>query len=161
TNPETPPERLALFAFLLGACGGEQDATLLKKMLEDPSENARRASSGILAGYISLKPKEGWERLFAVAGDEKKPFLSRMAALNAVQFFHLTKPVEARSQIIAALKQFLPHGDIADMAVENLRRWQIWDLTADVLALFDRKSHNAPIMHKTIVRYAVGCPKPE
>jgi hypothetical protein len=52
----------------------------------------------------------------------------------------------------------LPQGDIADIAVEDLRRWKLWDLTDDVLALYGRKSHDAPLMRRAIIRYAICCP---
>ena len=38
----------------------------------------------------------------------------------------------------------LPHGDLADQAIEDLRRWGYWDLTADVLALWPKPTHSAP-----------------
>jgi hypothetical protein len=55
----------------------------------------------------------------------------------------------------------LPQGDIADMTIEDLRRWQYWDLTPQVLAQYGKESHNAPIMRRTIARYALCCPRPE
>ena len=54
----------------------------------------------------------------------------------------------------------LPQGDLADLAIEDLRRWQMWELTDDVLALYGRKSHDAPLMRHAIIRYALCCPKP-
>ena len=51
--------------------------------------------------------------------------------------------------------------DIADLAVEDLRQWQAWDLTPQVLGEFGKPTHAAPIVRRTIVRYALCCPKPE
>lgn len=160
-DPSTPPDRLGLFAYLLGACGGDQDAAFLVKMMNDPSDNARRAMTGLLAGYISLKPKEGWDRLHSVVRDPAKSFLARLAALTAVRFFHGAKPDEARPHVVAAMKHLIPQGDLADLAMDDLRKWKIWDLTADVIGVFDRKTHDAPIMKMAIVRYALCCPNPE
>ena len=52
----------------------------------------------------------------------------------------------------------LPCGDLADQAVEDLRRWGYWDLTGTVLAQFGKESHAAPIVRRAIVRYALTCP---
>ena len=38
----------------------------------------------------------------------------------------------------------LPHGDLADQAIEDLRRWGYWDLTTDVLAQFAEADARRP-----------------
>jgi hypothetical protein len=81
--------------------------------------------------------------------------------LRTLRFYHGWKPDETRAQVLRGLAVALPEGDLADLAVEDLRRWQAWDLTADVLALYARKSHSAPIMRRAILRYALCCPRPE
>ena len=53
------------------------------------------------------------------------------------------------------VKEF--QGELADVAVEELRRLQIWDLTREVLALYGRKGYDAPIVQRTILRYALSC----
>jgi hypothetical protein len=45
--------------------------------------------------------------------------------------------------------------------VENLRRWQMWELTPQVLDLYGKKGHDAPLMRRAILRYALSCPRPE
>jgi hypothetical protein len=55
----------------------------------------------------------------------------------------------------------LPHGDLADQAIEDLRRWGYWDLTVDVLSQFPKPTHTAPITRRCIVRYALCCPNEE
>ena len=47
-----------------------------------------------------------------------------------------------------------------EQAIQDLRRWQLWDLTDDVLAQHGKKSHDAPLMRRAIIRYAMCCPKP-
>jgi hypothetical protein len=51
--------------------------------------------------------------------------------------------------------------DLADIAVEDLRRWGCWDLTKEILSTFERKSHESEIIHRAILRYAIACPRPE
>ena len=55
----------------------------------------------------------------------------------------------------------LARNDLADLVIEDMRRWQDWDLTPSVLALFGKKGFDAPIMRRAIVRYALSCPRDE
>jgi hypothetical protein len=160
-DPETPVNRLGLYSFLLGACGGDPDAALLRGLLQNPDDRATSALDGILGGYIQLRPREGWDLAEALLRDEKKPFPVRYAVLRTLRFYHGWRPEETRERVLRGLATALPEADLADLAVEDLRRWQLWDLTKDVLGLYGRKSHAAPIMRRAILRYALSCPRPE
>jgi hypothetical protein len=159
-DTRTPPERLSMYAFLLGACGGNEDAALLRTLLEKPSEQTMKAFDGILGGYIQLKPEEGWDLALSLVRDPKKDFQMRFAVVRLLRFYHGWKPTESKDRVLRGLATVLPQGDLADLAVEDLRRWEIWDLTDDVLALYGKKTHDAPIMRRAILRYAMSCPKP-
>lgn len=160
-NEQTPVNRLGLYGFLLGACGSDKDAVLLQALLENPSERTLNALDGILCGYIELRPREGWELVESFLRDEKKPFSQRFAVLRTMRFFHGWKPEDTRRAIVRGLNSAVAQGDIADLAVEDLRRWRIWDLTEEVLAQYGKKSHDVPIVRRGIVRYALSCPRPE
>jgi hypothetical protein len=160
-NPRTRSERLGLFAFLLGACGTARDADLFRSLLDRPTERTSKAFDGILSGYIQLRPRQGWDLTVSILGDPRKPFADRFAALRTLRFHQAWKPKETRLQVLRGLSVMLNQGDIADMAIEDLRRWQMWDLTTSVLAQYGKKSHSAPILRRAIVRYALSCPKPE
>jgi len=55
------PYRAALYAFMLGGCGGEADAAVLRELIEKPVDQAGASIDGPLGGYLQLKPREGWE----------------------------------------------------------------------------------------------------
>jgi len=158
---KTPPERLGLYAFLLGACGGPRDATLLRAVLDRPTENFSKAYDGLLSGYIQLQPRAGWDLAVNILANERKPFPDRFAVLRTLRFYHAWKPTETQREVLRGLAVTLDQGDIADMAIEDLRRWQLWDLTANVLRQYGKPSHSAPILRRAIVRYALSCPRPE
>jgi hypothetical protein len=159
-DPLTPPERIGLYAFLLGACGGSPDAEFLRRAIEQP-KRAGGTLGGLLSGYIELRPREGWELARKLLGDESRPFLERLSVVGTLRFFHGWKPEDSRLEVLRGLAMLLPQGDIADLAIEDLRRWQYWDLTPEVLAQFGKPGHDAPIMRRGIVRYALSCPRPE
>ena len=72
SDPKTPPERLGLFAFLLGACGTKTDADTLAALVDRTDERAASALSGFLGGLIEMRPEDGWKRTLAILEDPKK-----------------------------------------------------------------------------------------
>jgi hypothetical protein len=157
-DPKTPPERLGLYAFLLGACGTKADADALSALIDKPDERAATALSGLLGGLIELRPEDGWKRAVAILEDPKRPYQDKLAALGTLRFFHAFRPGENRRPILAGMAAVVARGDMADMAVEDLRRWQWWDLTKLVLAQYGKSTHAAPLVKNAILRYALSCP---
>ncbi len=157
---DTPPERLGVFAFLLGVSGGPADAAFLAGLLKESPISERTSGSfgGLLAGYILLAPKDGWALAVSVLGDAKQSYSMRLSTILTVRFFQATRGNDCKADVLKCCSALLPHGDLADQAIEDLRRWGYWDLTADVLAQFSKPSHVAPIVRRCIVRYALCCP---
>jgi hypothetical protein len=160
-DAQTPPERVSLYAFLLGSCGGDADAELLRAIIDKPTEKTTPILDGILDGYIRLRPREGWDTALKLLGDPKQPFPVRFALVRTLRFYHNWKPEDTREQVLRGLRSILEQGDLADLAIGDLVRWQTWDLTKEVLALYGKKSHDAPIVRRAILRYALSCPKDE
>ncbi len=160
-DPGTPPERLGVFAFLLGVCGGADDAAFLARLLhEDPLRDRTAAAySGLLAGYVLLSPKDGWSMACRLLGDETRPYSVRLATLETIRFFQANRGRDCRAEVLKCYAALLPRADLADQAIEDLRRWGYWELTAEVLAQFAKPSHSAPVVRRTIVRYALCCPE--
>ncbi|HEX5269210.1 MAG TPA: hypothetical protein VFW33_01920, partial [Gemmataceae bacterium] len=160
-SADTPAERLGMYAFLLGGCGGDADAKLLRALIDHPTERTTAAFDGLLGGYIQLRPREGWDAALTILKDEKRPFALRFAAVRTLRFYHTWKPEETRERVMQGMAAVLGQSDAADIAVEDLRRWKAWDLTADVLALYGKKGYDAPLMQRALVRYALTCPRDE
>ncbi len=160
-DSNTPDQHLGIYALLLGGCGGEADAQLLRKMIEGPSDRAAVAFDGLLAGYIQLRPRDGWELALSVLKDDKRSFTVRFAVVRMLRFYHAWKADETREQVMRGMATILRQSDIADIAVEDLRRWKEWDLTADVLAVYGKKGYDAPLVQRALVRYALSCPREE
>jgi hypothetical protein len=142
---------------MLGHCGKDQDAQLLRKMLDDPEHRASSGVDGLLAGYIMLRPKEGWTYLYDLMKDPSKEFTLRYAGLRTIRFFYDSRPdLIERKQMIEGTAVLLDQSDIADLAIEDLRKWHEWELSGRVLGLFGKKSHDIPIIRRSILRYALG-----
>jgi hypothetical protein len=159
-SPTTPVERLGVLAFLLGISGGPLDTPFLAGMLSEKPLSDRSASAfgGLLAGYILLNPKDGWQFAANTLGDAKQSFAVRLSAIGTVRFLQATRGNDCKTDVLRCCSALLSEGDLADQAIEDLRRWGYWDLTADVLAQFPKPTHAAPIVQRCIVRYALCCP---
>jgi hypothetical protein len=160
-DPNTPEQRLGMYAFLLGSCGGDADARLLRAMIDKPTERTAPAFDGLLGGYIQQRPKEGWDLALSILKDDKQSFAVRFAVIRTLRFYHAWKPKDAHERVMQGMATVLRQSDIADIAVEDLRKWEAWDLTDDVLALYGKKDYSAPLMQRALVRYALTCTRPE
>ncbi len=150
-----PAERFGLFAFLLGRCGEKTDVALFEKWA---SETERSGLDGVLAGYIAIAPEQGWKKTAAMLVDQRVKFPARFNALRAIRFFHNWKGSEVKAEILSALGPALADGEIADLLIEDLRRWKMWELTPRIVELFPTPTFKSPIMQRTILRYALSCP---
>ncbi len=162
-DAKTPGERLGVFAFLLGVSGGPADAAFLGGALKQTPlpERVRDSFGGLLAGYVLLAPKDGWAFTAAVLADDNLPYNVRLSSIGTVRFFQATRGADCKADVLKCCAALLPHGDFADQAIEDLRRWGYWELSADVFAQFGKKTHAAPIVRRCIVRYALTCPTEE
>ncbi|MCC6419807.1 MAG: hypothetical protein IT429_16360 [Gemmataceae bacterium] len=158
-DPKTPSLRYGLYGLLLGQCGTDRHARLLRAMLEDPVKRPAGGVDGMLAGYVILQPKEGWAYLRGLLQDGKQEFLNRYAALRTIRFLWDERPdvipVAARVEAVALA---LDYPDMADFAVEDLRKWQRWEKADRVLDLFAKESHNVPVIRRAVLRFALQCP---
>jgi hypothetical protein len=157
-DPETPAFRFGLYASLLGHCGSAKDAVLLKNLLSDKKKQPTSGLDGLMAGLTMLNRNEGWGYTRSVLGNSKEEFMKRYAALRAARFLWAERPdLVDQKLLVSGVTLLLPQGDIADLAIEDLRKWQRWEVADEVLKLYGQKSHDVPIIRRAIIRYALSC----
>jgi hypothetical protein len=156
-SPKTPAFRYGLYASMLGHCGGEKHASMLRQKLDDPEEQAGSGMDGILAGYIMLKPREGAEYLKALLGNPRKGFLNRYAALKAARFFwDFRDDLISHKELTEIMAPLLHMKDIADLVIEDFRRWRHFDMTDRILALQNDPVYNVNVVKRSVLRYALS-----
>jgi len=161
---KTPNFRLGLYASMLGHCGKPEHAPVLKKMLDDPEKRQLGSLDGILAAYTMLAPKEGWDYLTGFLTDPAKDFMLRWGALRAARFFHdYRADIISKEKVLASLQPLLKQSDIADLAIEDLRKWKAWGMTAEVLGIQNTDAFKVAIVRRSILRFALSAAqeKPE
>ena len=115
----------------------------------------------MLAGYLMLQPKEGWDYLCGLLKDGKEGLLTRYSALRTIRFLWDQRPaVVEKPNLAAGAALALDHVDIADFAIEDLRKWQRWECCDRILGLFGKGDYDTSVMARSILRYALQCPNP-
>lgn len=159
-DPATPRSRIGLYGLFLGHCGKPADAATVRQLLDAPDNKFASGLDGLMAGYTLLDPKAGYEYIL---GQLKKPdadFQGRYAALKTARFFWDFRPdVVSHDQVLEAVKTVVSQPDMADLAIEDLRKWGVWGLTDYVIGFADQKDHAAiPITRRAILRFALAAP---
>jgi hypothetical protein len=160
TDPKTPPYRYGLYSSLLGHCGKDKHAKILRQLLDTPEKRTGSGIDGMLVAYTMLKPKEGWAYIRDdILSKPKEDFQVRYAGLRSIRFFWDSRPdLVAKKELVKGMCLLLDQTDVADFAIEDLRARKCWDVADKVLALGKKESHNLPVIHRALLRYALSCP---
>jgi hypothetical protein len=163
SDEKVPGERLGVYALLLGLCGTADDAAWLSKQLAAAPLPERYSGNlgGLLAGLAILDPQRGWPLIHATLATKDGPVTHKLSVIGTLRYFQATRPKESREQVLKGLQSLLDQPDLADVAIDDLRRWAWWDLTNAVLKCFDKQGYASPLMRRGIVRYALSCPNAE
>jgi len=157
-DPETPGFRYGLYASMLGHCGKKKDAEVLKEMLDNADKRLTSGIDGILAGYVMLDTEAGWKYTQSVLKDPKKEFMFRYAALRSVRFLHEYRAdVVGKKELLDGVCELLHQEDIADLAIEDLRKWKAWDRADRVLAVCKGDAYKQSIVRRSVLRYCLQC----
>lgn len=165
-DPKTPPYRFGLYATLLGHCGKAKHAEFLMTMIKDPERRKSSGLHGLMMGYTLMEPEKGWTYLKALVRDKDEVFLTRYAGLLTMRFLYEAQADLVNKDQTAAKNTIVSDGilgvmsisDMADFAVEDLRKWKRWETCNQVLGIYRQKEFNTPIIRKSILRYALQCP---
>lgn len=157
-DANTRATRFGLYGLLLGHCGKPGDAKAIRALLDDPARSYTSGLDGVLAGYIMLDKAAGWDYLLSVVGNPKKDFSERYAGLRTVRFFWESRPdLMPKEQVLAAMRVLMDQADLADLPIEDLRKWRTWELTPVVLGYAGRESHGGiPIVRRAILKFALA-----
>lgn len=158
TDPQTPGSRFGLYGLLYGHCGKKGDAEALHKLLLDPSRVYSSGLDGLMAGYILLDPKAGWAYLMDTIKKDKNEFPVRYAGLKVLRFFRESRPdVITKEQVTEGMKLLVGQSDLADLPIEDLRKWEQWELADFVLEAGKKESHaQIPIVRRAVLRFALS-----
>ena len=157
-DPKTPMARVGLYAKLLAAAGTPEDAARLAAILKDPLREAGTGLDSVLVAYVMLAPKKGWDCTLSILGNPGEDFMRRYMALKAVRSVLASRTgVVTNREIDCAYRVLLAQEDIVDLAIEDFRRAERWDLAPAILSLVGTNAHELPIVRRALLRYALAC----
>jgi hypothetical protein len=156
-DKNTPASKYGLLGLLLGHSGTAKHAELLRAMADDDDNQFNSGLDGIFAGYIMLDKENGWKRLMAFSAAQPGQFNAQFTVLKVLRFFHdYRSDVIPTAKVIDGMKALASLPDIADMPIEDLRKWKRWDLTDFVLNFDTVPTHNKfGIVRRAILRFAI------
>jgi hypothetical protein len=157
-DPNTRASRFGLYGLLIGHCAKPEVAKDIRKLLDDPERKLSSGLDGMVMGYILLDKKNGYEYLKGLVGNPENEFLVKHAGLKVLRFFWEYRPdVLTKKEILDGMTALMGHADIADMPIDDLRKWKAWELTDTVLNCAKLESHNTlPINRRAILKYALA-----
>jgi hypothetical protein len=157
-DPNTRASRYGLYGLLVGHSGKAENAKALRTLLDDPERKFSSGLDGMLMGYTLLDKKAGYEYTMKLLSDSNSEFLVKHAALKTLRFFWEYRPdVLTKKEILDGMAVLMGHPDIADMPVDDLRKWHAWEMTPTVLHLATIESHNSlPINRRAILKFAIA-----
>ena len=178
-SSDTPVTRLGLYGLLLGLCGKEEDAALMRKKIVEPTDDFRLGIDGVISGYLLLTGEEGLDLIDrlklkpTVLVDEKGepvldeqgkpkplPFSETYAAMQALRFLQRYAPdVVSPDRLKASMRILLDRPELADLVIADLARWKDWSVQDRLMKLYGAKEYDIPSIKRAIVRYLLVCSK--
>ncbi|MCS6864941.1 MAG: hypothetical protein RMJ56_06120 [Gemmataceae bacterium] len=165
-DPNTRASRYGLYGLFIGHCGKPEHAQQLRQLLDDPERKFSSGLDGMLMGYILLDKKAGYDYLMNILRNPENEFLIKHAGLKVLRFFweyrddiqkFKKQEVLSRKEILDGMTALIAHPDIADMPIDDLRKWKAWDMTDTVLKYAQVESHNKlPINRRAILKFALA-----
>ena len=157
-DPNTRASRYGLYGLILGHSGKAENAKALRTLLDDPERKFSSGLDGMLMGYTLLDKKAGYEYVQKLIADSNSEFLVKHAALKTLRFFWEYRPdVLTKKELLDGMAGLMVHPDIADMPIDDLRKWKAWEMTDAVLAYAKLESHNTlPINRRSILKFALA-----
>ncbi len=157
-DPNTRASRLGLYGLLIGHSGKPEYAKELHKLMDAPDGKFSSGLDGMLMGYVLLDKKAGYDYLLKLVADPEKEFLVKHSGLKTLRFFwEYRTDVLSKRQVLDGMAALMAHADLADMPIDDLRKWKAWEMTGTVLKYADKESHNTlPINNRSVLKFALA-----
>jgi hypothetical protein len=166
-DPKTQPYKFGLLGILTGVCGRKEDAEVLRTMIVDKDKRPYSGMDGLIAGYCLLEPEKGLAMVLDFLSNPEVDFNVRYAALRiTTQFLIKDFPVsETKKQsIFDRLGAIVDNGEMGDLAIDELRKAEVWEYAKRVFAAHDSSNPDIKdnnFIKRAAIRYALKCPTPE
>lgn len=155
SSKETSPTRLGLYGLLLGLCGNEEDAQLMRAKIDEQTQDFRLGVDGLISGYLLLTGDKGLDAIDqGKLKDKKAPFSETYAAMQALRFMWTYGNGRIpKERLRQSMRELLDRPELADLVVADLARWEDWSIQDRLMKLYGEGEYNIPSIKRAIVRY--------
>jgi len=155
TSNTTPKTRMGLYGLMLGLSGTEEDAKLLKEIIEQPTQDYRLGIDGIMAGYLLLTGEQGLPLIEeSKLRNKDAVFSETYAGMQALRFLWTYSPETIPPERLrASMRILLERSDLADLVITDLARWEDWSVGDRLMQMYGEGDYNIPSIKRNIVRY--------
>ncbi len=129
-NPDTLPNRLALYGLLLGLCGNEEDSRMMLAKINQPAAGFPLGLDGLISGYLVLAGEKGLDAIDKSKLQNKQADFSEIyAAAQALRFMWTYGDGRvSQDRLRQSMRGLLDHPDLADLVIADLARWEDWSV---------------------------------
>jgi hypothetical protein len=157
-SPDVPVTRTGLYGLMLGLCGNEDDAPLMRAKIMESDQDFRLGIDGVMGGYLLLTGEKGLVEIEkSKLQDKQVAFSETYAAMQALRF--LWSHGEGRisgERLKISMRLLLDRPEVADLVIGDLTRWKDWSLQARLMELYGSDEYNIPSIKRAIIRYMIA-----
>lgn len=158
-DPRTSSSRFGLYGLLIGHCGAKSDAEFLRSFLSDPTRKYPSGLDGLLAGYVMLDPKAGWEYLTTlITNPNRQDYATQVAIVKVMRFFwDYRQDIIGPDLLVPTMMKSVGNGDYADFAIDDLRKWKRFEQTDAINAICARDTHKKePMVKRALLKFMIA-----
>jgi hypothetical protein len=158
-DQDVPVSRRRLYLTMLGVAGTIDDTSILESFMRSTDRKQKAGLDAMIACYLTLKGAEGMpliERLFL--GNGEAEYSDTYAAIMAVRFMGTESDVISRDRLLKGLRMVLDRGDLADLVIPDLARWEDWSVMPRLVELFKNAEKESNWVRVPVVNYLRACP---
>jgi hypothetical protein len=157
--------RLGLYGMLLGLCGNQSDASLLKRVIVDDwksDDDFRLGIDGMIGGYLLLTGEDGLEIIERTKlTNPDVSFAETYAGMQALRFAWtygdgVIKPERLRK----AMRLLLERPELTDLVIADLARWKDWEIQSRLMQMYDEEAYQVTAVKRAIIRFMLVSSRP-
>ncbi len=160
-SPDVPVSRTGLYGIMLGLCGNQDDADLMRAKIMDCSQDFRLGIDGVMFGYIMLAGEQGLQEIEKSRLQNKDvAFSETYAAMQALR--HMWTYADGRiskERLRTSMRLLLSRPEVADLVITDLGRWKDWSIQERLMEMYGADEYNIPSIKRSIIRYMIGSTK--
>ncbi len=164
-SDQTSRTRVGLYGMMLGLCGNPDDEARLQALILEQGSEFRLGIDGVMGGYLLLTGERGLdvlEKAKLTAQEPPIPFNEIYSALSAVRFaWEYGAGNISRERILQTLRICLQHENLADLVVGDLSRWEAWEMTDELIRLYDELDPADRRTRRAIAGFCLMCSQSE